>query len=96
MFPAPLFGKMIFSPLTYSVSLSKLSRLSPRGSAPDVSLAHGPRGVRPTTDPRGLSPRGPGASLGTPVRFLQLLPFGFYLILPFILAFLAPFSLHVF
>lgn len=47
MFPAPLFGKMIFSPLTYSVSLSKLSRLSPRGSAPDMSLAHGPRGVRP-------------------------------------------------
>lgn len=53
-------------------------------------------GVRPLTDPRGLSPRGPGASLGAPVRFLQLLPFGFYFILPFILAFLAPFSLHVF
>ena len=40
MFPVPLFEKTILSPLTYSVSLSKLSRLSPHESALDVSPAH--------------------------------------------------------
>lgn len=49
------------------------------------------RAARPLMDPRGLSPEGPRASLGAPGEIPPTLIFSH-----FILAFLAPFSLHVF